>query len=157
MLKIILSAVCVLAAASPLNAAITGVNIAGRWQGDSWAPDRSGPLVLDIVACGRGWCGIRVEANDKCAGTALKIDAGEAHENTVQFKGTLELAPGTEAYTVQTSLYSEITDNGAAGPLRLQIVGDTGGTFRVFRRSFPFEAQLARVQDAVCQLPHSVS
>lgn len=157
MLKVILSAFCVLAAAVPLNAAPTAANIAGRWQGDSWAPEKSAPLVLDIVACGHGWCGIRVDENDKCAGTALKIDTGELQADTVQFKGTLELAPGTEPYTVQTSLYREVEDAGAAGPARLHIFGDTGGSFRVFRRSFPFEAQLVRAGDAVCQMPHPVS
>mgnify|MGYP000729911001 CR=1 FL=1 len=33
-------------------------------------------LTLDIVACGAGWCGIRVAENDTCAGTALKVDGG---------------------------------------------------------------------------------
>ena len=157
MLRMILSALCVLAAAAPLNATPTAADIAGRWQGDSWAPEKSAPLVLYIVACGRGWCGIRIDANDKCAGTALKIDTGELQADTVQFKGTLELAPGTEPYVVQTSLYRETAEGGAAGPARLQIIGDTGGSFRVFRRSFPFEAQLARVGDAICQAPHPVS
>ncbi len=76
MLKVILSALCVLATASSLSAGITAANIAGRWQGDSWANEAGGPLTLDIVACGDGWCGIKVEANDACGGTALKIDAG---------------------------------------------------------------------------------
>ena len=30
--------------------------------------------------------------------------------------------------------------------LTLQITGDTGGEFRAYRRSFPFEAQLARIK-----------
>ena len=55
---------------------ITAASIAGRWQGDSYASDGGGPLTLDIVACGAGWCGVKVEAGDKCGGTALKIDAG---------------------------------------------------------------------------------
>ena len=42
-------------------------------------------------------------------------------------------------------------------PLTLQITGDTGGQFRAFRRSFPFEAQMARTQDAVCKPPQTVS
>ena len=159
MLKVILSALCVLAAASPLSAAITAANIAGRWQGESYARDAGGPLTLDIVACGTGWCGVKVEAGDKCGGTALKIDAGVAETGSdyIQFKGTLELAPGTEAYVVQTSLFVPTPDTPSGARLTLQITGDTGGEFRAYRRSFPFEAQMARVKDAVCHAPQTVS
>ncbi len=159
MLKVILSGLCVLATASPLFAGITAANIAGRWQGDSYAANASGPLTLDIVACGAGWCGIKVEAGDKCGGTALKIDAGEALPDSdyIQFKGTLQLAPGTEPYVVQTSIFLPAPDDPPGAPLRLQITGDTGGEFRAYRRSFPFEAQMARIKDAVCQAPQTVS
>jgi hypothetical protein len=159
MLKVILGGLCVLAAASPLFAGITATNIAGRWQGDSYAPNASGPLTLDIVACGTGWCGIKVEAGDKCGGTALKIDAGVVLPDSdyIQFKGSLQLAPGTEPYVIQTSLFVPASDTPSGAPLMLQITGDTGGEFRAYRRSFPFEAQMARIKDAVCQAPQTVS
>lgn len=157
MLKVILSALCVLAAASPLSAAITAANIAGRWQGESWAGEAGGPLTLDIVACGEGWCGIKVEAGDKCGGTALKIDAGMVEGNYIQFKGTLQLAPNTEPYVVQTSIFTTAAEDPPGAPLKLQITGDTGGQFRAYRRSFPFEAQLARTKDALCHAPQTVS
>ena len=159
MLKVILSGLCVLATASPLFAGITAANIAGRWQGASYAGDAGGPLTLDIVACGAGWCGIKVDVGDKCGGTALKIDAGEALPDSdyIQFKGTLQLAPGTEPYVVQTSLFMPTADTRSGAPLTLQITGDTGGEFRAYRRSFPFEAQMARIKDAVCQAPETVS
>lgn len=159
MLKVILSGLCVLAAASPLSAAVTAANIAGRWQGESYARDTGGPLTLDIVACGTNWCGVKVEADDKCGGTALRIDAGaaEADSDYIQFKGTLELAPGTEPYVVQTSLFVPAPDAPAGAPLTLQITGDTGGEFRAYRRSFPFEAQMVRIKDAVCHTPQTVS
>jgi len=157
MLKVILSALCVLATASSLSAGITAANIAGRWHGDSWAVDAGGPLTLDIVACGEGWCGIKVEANDKCGGTALKIDAGAIVGDYIQFTGTLQLAPGTEPYVVQTSIFTPTPDDPPGAPLKLQITGDTGGEFRAYRRSFPFEAQIARIKDAVCQAPQTVS
>jgi hypothetical protein len=159
MLKVILSALCVLAAASPLSAAITAANIAGRWQGESYARDAGGPLTLDIVACGTGWCGVKVETGDKCGGTALKIDAGVAETGSdyIQFKGTLSLAPGTEAYVVQTSLFVPTPDDPIGSPLKLQITGDTGGEFRAYRRSFPFEAQMVRIKDAVCHALQTVS
>src|SRR5437762_3137066 len=98
MLKRTLSIICVLAAAPTLAADafaadVKASDIAGRWQGESYANDGGGSLALDIVACGEGWCGIRVAANDVCAGTALKVNAGVVEENNAQFEGTLELAP----------------------------------------------------------------
>jgi hypothetical protein len=162
MLQRILSSLCVLATALPLAAGagettLKPIQIAGRWQGDSWASDKGGPLTLDIVACGAGWCGIKVEAGDKCGGTALKIDAGAVEGDYLQYKGTLQLAPNTEPYVVQTSIFAPEADDPPGSPLKLQITGDTGGEFRAYRRSFPFEAQLARVKDAVCQAPANVS
>ncbi len=159
MLKVILSGLCVLATASPLFAGITAANIAGRWQGPSYAGEGGGPLTLDIVACGAGWCGVKVEAGDKCGGTAMKLDAGDALPDSdyIQFKGTLQLASGTEPYVVQTSIFLPVPDDPPGAPLKMQITGDTGGEFRAYRRSFPFEAQMARTKDAVCQAPATVS
>jgi hypothetical protein len=122
-------------------------------MGDTWAEETAQPLTLDVVACGDGWCGIRVAANDTCSGTALKVNAGKVEENNAQFEGTLELAPGTEAYTVHATIFPP--EEGK--PLSMQITGDTGGQFRAFRRSFPFEAQMARLKDAVCHAPQTVS
>jgi hypothetical protein len=158
MLKRMLSIICVLAAAAPLAAdAIAAdlkvADIAGRWQGNSWSEESGNTLTLDIVACGNGWCGIRVAANDMCAGTALKVGAGIVEENNAQFEGTLELAPGTEPYTVHATIFPP--EEGK--PLAMQITGDTGGQFRAYRRSFPFEAQIARIKDAVCHAPATVS
>jgi hypothetical protein len=158
MLKRMLTIICVLAAAAPLAAdAIAAdlkvTDIAGRWQGNSWSEESGNTLTLDIVACGDGWCGIRVAANDTCAGTALKVGAGIVEENNARFEGTLELAPGTEPYTVHATIFPP--EEGK--PLAMQITGDTGGQFRAYRRSFPFEAQIARVRDAVCQAPQTVS
>lgn len=158
MFKRMLSIICVLATAAPLAAdAIAAdlklTDIAGRWQGDSWSEESGGSLTLDIVACGGGWCGIRVAANDTCAGTALKVGAGILEENNVQLEGTLELAPGTEPYTVHATIFPP--EEGK--PLAMQITGDTGGQFRAYRRSFPFEAQMARLRDALCHAPQTVS
>jgi hypothetical protein len=158
MLKAMVSAICVLAAASPLvahaNAAeLKAADIAGRWQGQSYAREKGSMLTLDIVACGAGWCGVRVAENATCAGTALKLGAGVVDENNAQFEGTLELAAGTEPYTVHATIFPP--EEGQ--PLAMQITGDTGGQFRAYRRSFPFEAAMARTQDAVCKPPQTVS
>lgn len=158
MLKRMLSIICVLATAAPLAADaiaadLEAADIAGRWQGQSYTQDSGGVLTLDIVVCGDGWCGIRVAANDTCAGTALKVNAGTVDENNAQFEGTLELAAGTEPYTVHATIFPQ--EEGK--PLAMQITGDTGGQFRAYRRSFPFEAHMARLRDAVCHVPQTVS
>jgi hypothetical protein len=152
--KIMVSAICVLAAAAPSWAAVTAASIAGRCQGQSYDVSKDGgKLTLDIVACGAGWCGVKVEANNACGGTALKIDAGAPDGDNVLFKGTLELAPKTEPYVVHSWLVAADGET----PLTLQITGDTGGEYRVYRRSFPFEVQMTRTQDAVCHAPQGVS
>jgi hypothetical protein len=158
MLKSILRLLCVLAAAATLIPSASALDlkatdIAGRWQGNTWTSEAGRELTLDIVACGSGWCGIRVAANDACSGTALKVSAGTVAENNAQFEGTLELAPGTEPYTVHVTIFPP--EEGQA--LAMQITGDTGGQFRAYRRSFPFEAQMARTRDAVCRVPETVS
>jgi hypothetical protein len=109
-------------------------------------------LTLDIVACGNGWCGIKVESGEKCAATVLKIGAGAVDEDTARFEGTLELAPGTEPYEIHVAVFPPNGDRP-----QMEITGDTGGEYRAYRRSFPFEAALARVQDAVCHAPQTVS
>jgi len=159
MLKTILSSLCVLATAASLTvgalaADVKVVDVAGRWQGQTWTSDSNGPLTLDIVACGDGWCGIRVAANDTCAGTALKVNAGAVEEDAARFEGTLELAAGTEPYVVHVAVFAP---DEAGKPREMQITGDTGGQYRAYRRSFPYEAALVRIKDAVCHAPQTVS
>jgi hypothetical protein len=109
------------------------------------------------VPCGNAWCGIKVEAGDKCGGTALKLESVQPSatrkSDSLQFNGSLEMAAGTEPYVVQAWLIPR-ADNGV---LALQITGDTGGVYRAYRRSFPFEAQMARIKDAECHAPQTVS
>ena len=161
-MKRMLSGICVLVAAAFASGAIANdvktpevktADIAGRWQGQSWRQEKGGELTLDIIACGDGWCGIRVMANDTCGGTALKLNAGSIEGETVLFTGTLELAKGTEPYVIQTYMMPPSD----SAPATLQITGDTGGEFRIYRRTFPFEASLTRLSDAVCKTPQTVS
>lgn len=158
MLKVMLSAICVLAAATPFAsdayaASLSAADIAGRWQGDSYTRETGGKLTLDIVACGTGWCGIKIADNNACGATALKLDGGTLEGENLVFKGTLELARGTEPYVIHSYLMPA-TDG---APATLQLIGDTGGQFRAYRRSFPFEAQLTRASDPVCHTPATVS
>jgi hypothetical protein len=158
MRKGILAGCFLLALAAPLSAgALKPQSIAGRWTGETLGMKPKAPLTLDIVACGNAWCGIKVEAGDKCGATALKVEyvkpLGDLQSDDLVFEGTLELAPGTEPYTVHAWLLSANDKH----PLMIQIRGDTGGIYREYRRSFPLEAWLRREKDAVCHAPQSVS
>jgi hypothetical protein len=158
MRKPILASLFLFTLAAPVVAAgVKPEQIAGRWSGATYGMKSGGRITLDIVTCGSAWCGIKVEAGDKCGATALKLDSvqplGAPQSDSLQFDGTLELTPGTEPYVVQAWLIPR-PDNGV---LVLQITGDTGGEYRAFRRTFPFESALARVQDAVCHAPATVS
>jgi hypothetical protein len=110
-------------------------------------------ITLDIAPCGEGWCGIEVTDGKTCGATALKLGRGEAESSHIIFEGKLELARNTEPYTVQAYLSPAAGDASET----LEIIGDTGGEFRVFRRSFPFHTQLARTGEAVCRGEKPVS
>jgi hypothetical protein len=90
-MKRMLSVICVLAAAAPLAANaiaadLKATDISGRWQGTTWVRETGGNLTLDVVACGTGWCGIKVAADASCGGTALKLDGGAAEGDNILFK-----------------------------------------------------------------------
>lgn len=158
MLRMMLSAICVLATAGQLSAGISPANIEGRWQGKSWAGEGDVALTLDIVRCGGGWCGIKVAADNSCQGTALKLDAGAVGDENVTFTGRLELAPGTEPYVVHATIFAPEPGSGRGlGVLDMMVTGDTGGEYRAYRRSFPFEAQLTRITEPTCHAPQTVS
>ncbi len=100
------------------------------------------------MPCGKGWCGVEVSDANACGATALRLDA-ETRENGSQiFKGSLQLAKGTEPYVVHAWVVPAVD---ASDTRTLEILGDTGGEFRLFRRSFPFSTNLARAGDAICK------
>lgn len=164
---------CVLAAAAPALAdpATTGeaaatpaaVDLAGRWEGRTYELARAEgcggkacTLTLDLARCGSGWCGVEVTGvEQRCGATALKLDSGAANESVATvFKGNLALAKGTEPYVVEVYL---LAPRSADDKTEIQITGDTGGEFRMFRRSFPFNATLVRISDAKCRPESTVS
>lgn len=168
-----IAALCVLAAAGaalaggaagdPAPATKAVADISGRWEGRTFELARRGgdcdgkpcTLTLDLAPCATGWCGVEVVgAEQRCGATALKLDAGEGNPGgSTLFKGKLELAQGTEPYVIEAHLVSE--DAGATR--ELQIAGDTGGEFRMFRRSFPFNATLVQIGEARCRPESTVS
>ncbi len=144
-------------------AAGAGIDIGGRWQGRTFELARAEDcgeapctLTLDLVRCATGWCGVEViGAEHRCGGTALKLDGGVSNAGgPALFKGKLELAKGTEPYVIEAYL---IPPSSSDDKTEFQITGDTGGEFRVFRRSFPFNATLAKVGDAKCRPESAVS
>jgi hypothetical protein len=155
MRKVILGGLLVLAPMAASAADLRPAQIAGRWTGDTHDL-KSGRLTLDIVACGKGWCGIKLEAGETCGATALKVEVAEPlgpPSHSLQFNGSIELAAGTEPYVVQAWLVPPSEKH----PLHLQIAGDTRGAYREYRRSFQFDVVLVRVGDAVCRAPATVS
>ncbi len=159
----LLLTLCVLAAAAPAQAALGTPDIGGRWQGENFrmAALSAGcdagkcTMTLDIVRCGETWCGIEVTKNNTCGATALKFRSLEGAERSgVSFEGELQLAAATEPYVISGFVETPLEGK---GPARLHMTGDTGGEFRIWRRSFPFHATLARVGDAVCSGESPVS
>jgi hypothetical protein len=150
----------------------TSADPSGRWNGTpngyAEALKNCGPkgcsLTVDITACGNDWCGVRVEQNGRCSpGVALRMTQKNPEpstgveesrsEQTPSFKGTFELASNSQPFEIEAMLW---TTNPAVAP-QLRMIGDTGGELRMLRRSFPLQATLARVGDAICKSDKPVS
>lgn len=143
-------------AAQPVEtAALAQPSLAGRWSGKPYAVKndaaRCGPdgckLVLDIVACGSGWCGIEVDQTNACGAQSLQLKTHADPKREAAFEGKLSLGKETQTYVVEAWLMEK--DDGQ--PPRLQFIGDTGPELMMFRRSFPFHATLARIGDPTCK------
>ena len=136
--------------------------LAGRWSGQYYGYGRQGEdrahcgsngcvLTYDIVACKDGWCGIAVNADKRCGSIGVRLAAGAKSEGGIEFNGKLELAKGSAPYSVKAWYRSE--DSSAS----LHFLGDTGPELRLMRRSFPFEANLARSGEAICTFEKATS
>lgn len=114
----------------------------GRWVDET----RADKLVLDISACGAGWCGVKV-SEDTCGATVLRVKQAEETQNPDRddFTGKLELAAGAQPYFVRIRAWR------AAEADRLEIIGDTRGDFSRMRRWFPFIAHMVRRGNAECR------
>jgi hypothetical protein len=136
-------------------AALTVPSLGGRWSGTPYAvrndPSRCDgddcKLVLDIVPCAVGWCGIEVDKANVCADTLMQLSGHKDQQRRNAFEGKLSLGKDTQGYIIEAQL--EPAEDGR--PAYLEIVGDTGPEFRIFRRSFPFHTALTRVGDATCK------
>lgn len=164
-MRVSLAMLCVFAAAAPAFAGPEGPALGGRWQGTHYRMAALSPeckdgkcnLTLDIQPCDKGWCGVEVASDGTCGATALELVKGETYdEGAFGLTGKLSLATGTEPYVIEA--YYQPAEKGdpktgsSDQPVRLSMTGDTGGTFRAYRRSFPFHATLARIGEATCKL-----
>lgn len=150
-----------------MNAAFAGeerpvsfADVAGRWTGQAHAlaadRKRCGPkgcqITLDIVPCGKDYCGIEVAQNEACGAVALNLAAGSAYEGAVDLAGKMTLAAGSTPYVVQAVLSRQ-----ADGAPMLSFVGDTGSELMLFRRSFPFHMLMTRSGSATCTMEKATS
>ena len=155
------------AVAEPANAA--PIVLAGRWTGPRYGFSMRAPsgqdcggkrceLTYDIVACGDSWCGIAVTEETPCGAIGLRMTSDVKRNHRNAFTGQLELAKGSAPYTIE-AWYAPPSAEAGARPEqpRLSLVGDTGGELLMMRRSFPFQAELARVGDAQCTLEKATS
>jgi hypothetical protein len=140
--------------AGSVASAIKAADIAGRWTGThhSYGAARAkcdgGPctLTIDVTACATGWCGVMVMSDGSCGASAMKLEAADGKESYLHFNGKLELAAKAVAYTVQATLWQSADTQ----ERHLDFIGDTGPELMFMRRSFPFQAHLARAGEAVC-------
>ncbi|MGQ0457612.1 MAG: hypothetical protein ACT4OU_11180 [Hyphomicrobium sp.] len=142
--------------------------LAGRWTGPQHgfgaraARSDCGSglcnLIFDIVACGPDWCGIAVGKNETCGAVAMKLQPNTAPDRVNAFGGKLELAKGSDPYVIE-AWYSGPGERAGEGEDQphLSMVGDTGPELMMFRRSFPFSAELARTGEAKCTLEKATS
>jgi hypothetical protein len=143
-------------------AAITPVSLAGRWTGHYYGYGRAGDeqgcgdegcgMTYDIVACKEGWCGIAVKDDKSCGAVGVHL-ATDTSDGDSAFKGKLELAKGAAPYAVKAWYQADKDSN----TVQLHFLGDTGPELLMFRRSYPFEANLARSGDATCTLDKATS
>ncbi|MFN0219134.1 MAG: hypothetical protein ACKVP4_10000 [Hyphomicrobium sp.] len=157
------------AMASPEDPAPAGpIVLAGRWVGPHFGygaravETDCGPgacaLTFDIVACGSEWCGIAVGKDDACGAIAMKLTHNTEPDRANSFAGKLELAKGAAPYVVEAWYQAPGAQAGEeADQARLSMVGDTGPELMMYRRSFPFSAELARSGEAKCTLEKATS
>jgi hypothetical protein len=155
-------------AAKPAN--LAPISLAGRWTGPRYANNmraadgqncggKACTLTYDIVACPTGWCGIAVSDETPCGAIAVRLKGEASGKRHNAFTGKLELAKGSAPYSVE-AWYTPNGDQAGEGSDQphLNFVGDTGdGGMLMMRRSFPFQAELARTGDAQCTLEKATS
>src|SRR3984893_6459166 len=131
-----LVASCVLASSAVLAGELDRPGVEGRWA------NAKKDLVLDVRRCGEQYCGRLVTSGDQCDRTVLTIVPSTTSSQRTEpaFHGELAL-PGHRTYKAWVT----ITKAGM-----LSIVGNDAEP-SIMRRTFPFDALLARAGDPRCR------
>lgn len=118
-------------------------DIEGRWR------DERRDLTLDIARCADKICGHAVDKDGQCGSRALLVSWRPTDQRQMPDDvagGTLDLAARGGSYKVRL-LLGRATATTKAG---LVILGDGAAEPSLYRRWFPFHAELARIGDAAC-------
>ena len=140
----LLAALFIAATSMPAQAQSPSPDFADRWRADKPA------LLLDITACGPGWCGVEVTGKATCGREMLRLLPGEA--NAGAWRGRFELAAEAQAYAVEARLGGALDKSST-----LSLVGHAGSVFLPMRRVMPFRAHFVRSGDPVCRSQRPIS
>lgn len=130
----------------------------GRWVYES--PRCAGPAcrqTYDFSPCGNAWCGIEVKDGNVCGGLAFRLTPNENHDFGVEFTGRFERTPGAETYAVRVSLRAPSARDPRPDNATLVVVGNTGETVQLYRRTFPLHMVLRRDGEPTCKADPSLS
>lgn len=135
-------------------------------------------ITYDISACGNDWCGVRVDYDGACMTAHMKLSARHADGAAAgapqvnRFAGHLELAANADAFVIEarylapsqpalagsgTLAREPVAATARGTAARLSMIGDTGPELMMFRRSFPFHAELTLAGPARCTAQKPVS
>ena len=150
---------CMMAAALAAPPDLRASDVSGRWSpatSNAKQPcnEVSCQVAYDIVRCGEGWCGVEVKDGKECGRVAIRLDAGAVHPPGVEFAGRYEKAQGSEPYTIKANLRS---GDQRGGQVTLSMLGNTGGDFQPWRRTFPLHMVLVRNGEATCRADPKMS
>lgn len=133
-------------------------NLPGRWVHD--APRCTGTTcrqTYDFGPCGNAWCGIEVKEGNVCGRLAFRLTQDQNHNFGVEFTGRFERTPGAETYAVQASLRVPSALDSRPENATLVVVGNTGETVQLYRRTFPLHMVLRRDGEPTCKADPKLS
>jgi hypothetical protein len=137
----IVAAVCMFVSIITPACAIEATGIEGRWrtiQGDQ--------LTLDIRRCGERYCGRLVKADNRCDRTVLTVALKTVSaERGLEFEGKLDLPAHPDVRRALVMVRNPVQ----APNVGMTIIGDATDV-SLIRRTFPFQAYLARSGEALC-------
>jgi hypothetical protein len=116
-------------------------SVEGRWRSERPA------LTLDVARCNEGYCGMAVDAAGRCGAPVLTFGSPAASVFGEEGSGRLRLPDARTPLDARVALLLQ-----PSGTAILMIVAVEPGSrpLSYMRRTFPFEARMARIGDASC-------